>query len=147
MKAISIKNPFASLIANGKKIYEVRSWTTKHRGGLLICSTQKPEKDLWKYYIDFGFGFDTNMDIFETEKVPDGCAVAVSQLVDIIEFDTEELSRLAFVQRKALFEYFGDKSYYLWELRDTVKIDPFPVSGKLGLFDVDFNFPTQPETP
>ena len=138
MKALSVKNPFAGLIASGNKIYEVRSWKTNYRGDILICSTQKPENELWKYYIDFGFGYDTNKVAFESEKVPDGCAVAVAKLVDIIEFDTEEMSRFAFVQRKALVEYFGDKPYYLWELKDVVKIDPFPVKGKLGLFDVDY---------
>ncbi len=42
MKAISLKQPFANLIASGKKTIETRKWTTRYRGDLLICSSQKP---------------------------------------------------------------------------------------------------------
>lgn len=42
MKAISIKQPYASLISENKKIFEIRSWPIKHRGKILICSTKLP---------------------------------------------------------------------------------------------------------
>jgi len=38
MKALSIRQPFASLILAGKKTIETRNWATKYRGPLLICS-------------------------------------------------------------------------------------------------------------
>lgn len=40
-KALTIKNPWAYLIAAGIKDIENRSWPTKHRGRLLIHSSQK----------------------------------------------------------------------------------------------------------
>lgn len=43
MKAISIKNPYATQIMRGTKIIEYRSWDTKHRGDLLICSSANPK--------------------------------------------------------------------------------------------------------
>lgn len=43
MKAISIKNPYATQIMRGTKIIEYRSWDTKHRGDLLICSSADPK--------------------------------------------------------------------------------------------------------
>jgi len=43
MKALSIRNPWATLIAQGKKTIELRSWATTHRGPLLICATKKPD--------------------------------------------------------------------------------------------------------
>jgi hypothetical protein len=43
MKAISLKQPYANLVAEGKKTLETRKWTTKYRGDLLICSSQRPE--------------------------------------------------------------------------------------------------------
>lgn len=43
MKAISLKQPWANLIASGKKIIETRKWTTKYRGDLIICSSQNPK--------------------------------------------------------------------------------------------------------
>ncbi len=42
MKAISIKNPYATSILHGTKTDEYRSWDTKHRGDLLICSSAAP---------------------------------------------------------------------------------------------------------
>ena len=42
MKAISLHQPWASMIANGQKTIETRRWATSYRGDLLICSTKKP---------------------------------------------------------------------------------------------------------
>lgn len=40
MKALSIWEPWASLIACGTKRIETRSWSTEYRGPLLICAAQ-----------------------------------------------------------------------------------------------------------
>jgi hypothetical protein len=40
-RAISLHQPWASLVALGIKRYETRSWSTKFRGKLLICSAKK----------------------------------------------------------------------------------------------------------
>jgi len=45
MKAISLWQPWASMIAYGKKTIETRKWSTSYRGDLLICSTKKPIVD------------------------------------------------------------------------------------------------------
>ena len=45
MKAISLHQPGASMIADGTKTIETRRWPTKFRGDLLIVSTKKPEVD------------------------------------------------------------------------------------------------------
>lgn len=42
MKAISLKQPWASLVADGKKTIETRTWATKYRGEILIVSSQNP---------------------------------------------------------------------------------------------------------
>ncbi len=41
-KAISLKQPWANLVADGKKTIETRKWMTRYRGDLVICSSQKP---------------------------------------------------------------------------------------------------------
>jgi hypothetical protein len=43
MKAISVKEPWASLIRSGKKTIETRTWKTHYRGPLLICASKTPE--------------------------------------------------------------------------------------------------------
>ena len=42
-KAISLKQPWANLIAEGKKTVETRKWNTHYRGDLIICSSKKPD--------------------------------------------------------------------------------------------------------
>ncbi len=43
MKALSLHQPWASMIAMGSKTIETRTWPTRYRGELLIASTKKPE--------------------------------------------------------------------------------------------------------
>jgi hypothetical protein len=43
MKAISIRQPWANLIASGQKTIETRAWETAYRGDLLIVSSSSPD--------------------------------------------------------------------------------------------------------
>lgn len=63
MKALSVRQPWASMIARGEKTIEVRSWPTSYRGRLLICAAKKPHGD-----------------------DPIGVAVAVVDLIDCRQF-------------------------------------------------------------
>lgn len=42
IKALSLWQPWASLIAIGAKKIETRGWSTKYRGPLVICSAKRP---------------------------------------------------------------------------------------------------------
>lgn len=42
VKALSIREPFASLVLQGK--VETRRWDTSHRGTVLICASQRAFK-------------------------------------------------------------------------------------------------------
>lgn len=57
MKAISVKQPWANLIASGRKTIETRTWATDYRGPLLIVSSKTPNIS------------------------PAGCALAIGDLV------------------------------------------------------------------
>ncbi len=41
-KAISLKQPWANLVSEGKKTIETRKWSTNYRGELIICSSKIP---------------------------------------------------------------------------------------------------------
>ena len=41
-KAISLKQPWANLICQGKKTIETRKWKTNNRGKIIVCSSKKP---------------------------------------------------------------------------------------------------------
>jgi hypothetical protein len=44
MKAISIHQPWASLIAHGEKHYETRNWKPQHRGPIIIHASKSFSK-------------------------------------------------------------------------------------------------------
>lgn len=46
MKAISIREPWAGMIRDGRKTIETRTWKTKHRGSLLLCACSKPASSI-----------------------------------------------------------------------------------------------------
>lgn len=46
MKAICIKEPWATLILKGCKTIETRVWKTKYRGKILLCASKKPESSI-----------------------------------------------------------------------------------------------------
>ena len=43
MKALSIKQPWANMIASGEKTIETRTWSTDYRGDLLVVSSKTPK--------------------------------------------------------------------------------------------------------
>lgn len=65
-KAISIKQPYANWIADGTKRYEIRSWNTKYRGRLIICSCKKP--------------------VHREAPGPNGAVIAEVELIDVKPF-------------------------------------------------------------
>jgi hypothetical protein len=39
IKALSLQQPYANLVASGQKTLETRTWATKYRGDILICAS------------------------------------------------------------------------------------------------------------
>ena len=76
MKALSIKQPWAELILEGKKTIEIRSWKTKHRGYFIIHSSKRPDR----YAMNF-FGFS---------DLPCGYIIGYAKLTDIIEYNSKK---------------------------------------------------------
>lgn len=108
MKAISLHQPFASLVARGIKTIETRTWATNHRGDLLICSTKVPRD----------------------KRLPLGQALAVVDVIGCREF-------LKADEVRACCDWYKG---YAWLLTNIRPIDPFPVTGRQGFFDVDFEY-------
>ena len=46
MRALSLRQPWASLIADGHKTIETRTWRTRYRGPLAIHASARPYADL-----------------------------------------------------------------------------------------------------
>ena len=104
LKALSVQQPFANLIADGSKTIEIRSKGTTHRGPLLIVSSKRPDLP------------------------PAGCAIAVVNLVDSRPMTVAD-ERAAMGKRPT-----GGATAWVLTLID--RIEPQPVKGQLGLFEV-----------
>lgn len=64
MKAITIKQPFASLIASGIKAYEFRTWKTTYRGEVLILAGKSVDESAMERFGDYDLEY------------PLGCVIA-----------------------------------------------------------------------
>lgn len=104
MKALSVKQPWANLIASGEKTIETRVWATDYRGDILIVSSKQPRIE------------------------PAGCAVAVVELTDCRPMMLSD-------EAAAKCPIYDDA--VAWVLRNIRAIEPFPMRGQLGLFEVD----------
>lgn len=77
MKVITIRQPFATLIAEGLKEYEFRSWKTEYRGDILIHAGKTVDREAMQRFSGLGM------------KYPTGCILAKATLDDCIEVDDE----------------------------------------------------------
>lgn len=117
MKALSLRQPYASFIAVGRKTIETRTWQTNYRGPLLIVSSKGkiykdvPHSGLFNLKLEFGKALAT-VELIDCRpmKVEDGWAAMCSWMPGL----------------------------YAWVLSNIKKIDPFPVKGQLKLFEVDY---------
>ncbi|MBU2562710.1 MAG: ASCH domain-containing protein, partial [Nanoarchaeota archaeon] len=76
MKVLSLKQPFAELILQKRKIIELRKWNTKFRGEFLIHSSKIPDK---KSMEKFGF-----------KKLSCGFILGKARLVNVKRYKNEK---------------------------------------------------------
>lgn len=127
MKAITIKQPFASLIAAGLKEYEFRTWKTNYRGEILIHAGKSIDKDAMKK--------------FESLKLeyPTGCIIAKAKLTDCVpvtEAVKEELRKKNFLVYSGTTES-ADWNGYGFKLENVETMEPILVNGMLGLWEYE----------
>jgi hypothetical protein len=128
VKALSLTQPWASLVALGHKRVETRSWPTRYRGLLAIHASK---------------GFPGWAQDFAAEerapgrvpaRLPLGAVLCVVQLCSVVPTEEAE-GRVSGLER-----HLGDYSpgRYAWMLRLVEVFDePVPARGSLGLWDWD----------
>lgn len=137
MKVISLWQPWASLVADGLKKVETRSWVTNYRGPIAIHAAARPLTSIERglVYIWGCRGIvptDWASKVFD-RGLPLGCVIATGHLVDCIPA-VEMLNGLS-----AREDEFGDFSdgRWGWMLDDVVRLEkPIRCRGRQGLFDV-----------
>ena len=123
MKALTIKEPWASLIIEEYKKYEIRSWKTKYRGKILIHAGLSIEKDMMERFKDY------NIDINP------GYIIGEATITDCILVDEEFYCELRSID-PVVYGRSNHTETYAWKLENVVKYDnPIPCKGKLGLWN------------
>lgn len=132
MKALTLTQPWASLVANGSKEYETRSWETMYRGPLAIHAAKSYPKDCRALIEQHAFKWSLRDEVF---PLPLGAIIAVVDLVGVRHID------LVFrLHQPKQFEYeFGDYSLgrFAWHIRNVRRLPlPIPCKGALSLWNV-----------
>lgn len=127
MKVITIKQPFATLIAEGLKEYEFRTWKTKYRGEILIHAGKSVDKKAMQKFKCYNFEY------------PIGCIIAKAKITDCVYIDSDMRKML---DDKNSLVYSGvtkdiDWRGYGFKLEDVKKVKPIEINGKLSLWDYD----------
>lgn len=121
MKALTIKEPWASLIVNGYKEYEFRSWKTNYRGKILIHTGMSMDKDMISRFKDYNL------------KYMSGCIIGEADLVDCILVDKEFNNKLREIN-PIVYSQSNHIETYAWKLENIKKYDKVVYTkGKLGL--------------
>lgn len=127
MKCLSLKQPYADLLAIGRKTIEIRKWNTNFRGPFLIHASKNINKDACLI-----LGFDES-------NLAKGAIIGKAFVYDVIRYTTIE-------------DFFGDhhKHYSIEEIKSNHSFkrygflvkgalkfrDEIPYKGKLGFFEI-----------
>ena len=117
MKALSLKQPWAELILQGKKKIDIRKWNTKFRGKFLIHSSKIPDKVAMK---KFGFS-----------NLPCGFIVGEAELTNVKKY----IDKKDFEKEKNLHlagEEFGGYGFILKNIK---RIKSILAKGQLGFWE------------
>lgn len=104
MKALTVRQPWASLIAQGKKTIEIRSWSTKYRGRLLITASAK-----------------------KCNGLPTGCTICTVDLLDCRPLTPADLAA-------ACMQDMDPAGLYAWVLDNPTPLQNQPIKGRLSIW-------------
>lgn len=158
MRAITLTQPWATLVALGVKRLETRSWATSYRGPLAIHAGQGlgpvgGRKGLWKQchtspFVDVLRETEYWCGVVNIDKLPRGAVVAVCELRDVriigVELNgiptiaaDDMLTATPILGNERAFGNYG-AGRYAWLLAGIRALpEPIPAKGALSLWEWD----------
>lgn len=130
-KAISLKQPYAWLIANGYLLVDDRSWETRYRGPILIHAS----KGIYDAYYDY-LKANTTIPLPSKDQLEYGGIVGMANLVLCCK-PKQVPKHISLTQRT----HFGGvhDDYYGFLFENARPLSLIPCRGKLGIFDIDID--------
>jgi activating signal cointegrator 1 len=143
LKAITLWQPWATLIALGYKKYETRHWATNYRGELAIHAAKRPviQDELAKIAFD-SIGH-LEYSLLQNLEYPYGSIIAICDLQDCLamidvhipgRLSTIEISSVSTLEKSVGLWRAGR---YAWELNNIKATEPQQYRGSQGLWNLD----------
>ncbi len=150
LTAITLHQPWASLVAKGYKQYETRDWPTNHRGPIAIHAGRKPKgKQELREHDKVLASFKDLLN----EDCPYSSVIAIAELTDVFCMTDEFIKQQSSTELRCGNWAVGR---YAFKLENVRAIAPIPATGKQGLwkwnqeaagFDSLHIYPLQPWNP
>ena len=126
MKVLTIKQPWATLIMQGNKRYEFRSWQTKYRWELLIHAGKEIDKEAMK-----------RLSKYLPKELPVEKILGKVTLVDCIKI-SPEFKELLLKENRDIYTKSSFQENYGWQVLDVEVFEKqIEVKGHLSLWDYD----------
>ena len=123
MKCLSVSQPYADLIVQGKKTIELRTWNTKFRGEFLVHAPFKIKKDACK-----------RLGIDET-KLRTGVIIGKAEIYDVKVYNSVTELKSDYKKHFATEEFLRHKYGFLLKKPLELRM-PITYKGSLGFFNV-----------
>lgn len=125
MKVITIKQPWASLIVNGYKKYEFRSWKTNYRGELYIHAGKGIDKEGMKMVESFNL------------KYPKSRIIGKVIIEDCIELN-DKVNKKINSENEFIYGKDINRKGYAWVIKESELLNiEKEINGKLGLWNIE----------
>ena len=126
MKVLTIKQPWATLIMQGDKRFEFRSWQTKYRGDLLIHAGKGIDKEAMK-----------RLAKYIPKDMPSAKILGKVTLVDCIKCD-DDFKGKCLKENKDVYAKSTFIEKFAWQLENVEVFDkPLEAKGKLSLWEYE----------
>ena len=124
MKVITLKQPWATLVAEGLKKYEFRSWKFNYRGEILIHAGKGVDKEAMKKFEHLNLNY------------PRSRIIAKVKILDCVKLD-KEINENIIRENELVYGHKYDRTGYAWKLEVVEKIeDDKEISGKQGIWNI-----------
>lgn len=128
MKVLSLTQPWATLICEGQKVIETRSWKTTYRGELYIHASMKKINMHDEHTKEL-------LSLIPNANMNYGNIICKCKLVDCVYMDEEFLEKIKKDKKEYLCGEYSE-GRYAWVLEDIMPLDiPIPVKGHLGIWN------------
>lgn len=124
MKVITLKQPWATLVAEGLKKYEFRSWKLNYRGEILIHAGKGIDKDAMKRFEYLNLEY------------PHSRILARVNIIDCISLN-DKINKKIISENELIYGNKYNRTGYAWKLELIERInDDKIILGKQGIWNI-----------